>query len=795
MVRSFNPHDFRVGIFGRPNTGKSTLFNRLAGRRLALVDSTPGVTRDRREAAASLAGLEFTVIDTAGLDAVHTFLHSAPSPSQLVNRQPPSPSLQASILEQTRAALRSCDVALFLIDARQPLTEDDRTFARLVRDLHVRWTVDAEGKPVKERLPVVLVANKVEEGTEKDRLEGLEGAYGLGLGEAIEISAEHGEGLALLHNCIDRAFQDRALVQRKEAERSAREVDAADGRERLHFAIVGRPNTGKSTLLNALAGEQRVVTGPQAGITRDAITTALPLTAHEKYRFEVVDTAGIKGGVITRASYNRVDSDAMSASLKAIDLASVVVLVIDVSEGLRTGTSSSPPRARGNEDDVQAALLSRVEGVVHHGDLAIAKRVTDEGRALIIAVNKIDTLDKAERPDVLRGLRLFLNDSLPQVKDVPLIPLSALTALHLHTLLPAIVHTYERWDKRISTARLNAFLHALQVYKPHPSYKGRRVRAKYMAQVGSRPPTFAVWVSGGAGTGKEAVSEEWMRMVSGMLVKEFALEGVVVRVKTRRGEVRNRDQRRADARRRPDAENDEAEDDGVEQSVRRSDLEVRDDDDADDDAVDEGEGEDEDEEGSDDKRRPSRRVARPRFVPFEEDPERQREVALSQIASTVPAAAPGVNPPALSSGFMWPPPLTTISSPSSLAHRLPRSPSQLSFLPLPVPRAPSMSLPWSERVSLQRAKQKRRSEAIVKKKEIAQFVSPAAWSKWKSAEARRHERWVRRDRRILRGREKKAGKGRAGEQSEVDRWAEGRGEKVNSLERAVARSPRHRERQ
>ena len=494
----------------------------------------------------------------------------------------------------------------------------------------------------------------------------------------------------------------------------------------------------------------------------------------------------------------------MSASLRAIDAANVVVLVLDVSEGEQTGRGGAAVK-RGKAEDEEAALLSRVRGLVHQQDLAIAKRVTDEGRALVIAVNKVDALEKEERTVVLRGLRLYFDAALPQVKTVPLIPVSALSGLHLPTLLPAVVHTYERWDRRVPTSKLNAFVQALQTYRPHPSYKGQRLKVKYMMQTTSRPPTFAVWVGGGGG-GLEGVSEEWMRMMKGMLVKEFALEGVGVRLKLRRGEVKDREERRTLARKRDAAEEgqvraasleveeEEVDEDDVDEVEEGLEVAIGDEDLPVDDfrvsalgeAVIEGEveeqcEEDEDEwdeeenvdEGEVEKRRPTPPLDQGRvpFVPFEEDAGRQREVAIVHPPPVV-ASHP------IPAGFMSPAPLPSPSV-SALTRRFPRSSrlSALSFLPLPPPPAPSTSLPWAERLPLQRAKQKRRSEAIAKKKAVKGFVSEAAWRKWTAAEEERQERWKRRDRKMQRGREKKAGRGQREEDAEVGRWAEGRGEK------------------
>ena len=788
--------NFRVAIFGRPNVGKSTLFNRLVGRHIAITHSSPGVTRDAIQHTATLAGMTFTIIDTAGLEPVQSFLSQPPSPSQLLHSQHPSLSLQQSIQQQTRRTLRDCHIALFLIDARLPITNEDIQYARMVRSEHYTVVPASDGTVHKRKLPVVLIANKVEDGLDRDRLEGLDGVYQLGLGQPIEMSAEHGEGLAQLHNVLDQHMHSLAAERRvvSETELSG---DASAGVDMhkpvIQMAIVGRPNTGKSTLLNALLREERALTGPQPGITRDPIRSLLPATSHASYRFHVVDTAGIRGGVIRREGETRVDSEAMRLSMRAIDRANIVVLVLDVSGGTQLGGNGRAGlRGKRNENDVEALLLSKVSDMVSQQDLTIAKRVTDEGRGLVVALNKVDLLSKDDKHDVLSGLRLLLDRTLPQVKDVPLIPLSATTGLHLSTLLPSIVWLYERWTEAVPTTRLTNWLLQLQTYRPHPSYKGKRIRLKFMRQVAARPPTFAVWVGGGkgghGGSEMEGVSSEWMRMMRGMMAQEFGLEGVNIRVKLRRGEVKDREQRRQQARDRDDKEERER--------VRQSTIEVQDDEEqtADDDVTErememkadedrltedvdiyeytlraaDDEELNEEEEGAMDEDEVDADVddtaierspqsdggRRPRFVPFDQDPNRIAAVATATAAST--SAAPYALPPV--PGFMSPSPLATATSSSLSFSHYPRRPSRshLSFLPLPPPPAPSTSLPWTERRVIQQKRTQQRSTAIREKKEQAQFVSAAAWRKWKEREEERRQKYLRRERKIVAGREKKA---------------------------------------
>ena len=809
---------FRVGIFGRPNVGKSTLFNRLVGRHVAITDSTPGVTRDPLHHPAQLAQLHFTVVDTAGLEPVQSFLAQPPSSSQLVNKQSPSASLQQHIQQQTRRTVRQCHVALFLIDARLPLTNEDIQYARMVREEHYTVATAEDGGVQKQRLPVVLVANKAEEGADRDSLPGLTGAYQLGLGEPIELSAEHGEGLAMLHNVLDKHMQALA-EQRTEAtkaemrdgsdERSA-EVDR-DERPLIQMAIVGRPNTGKSTLLNALLGEERALTGPQPGITRDAIRSLLPATSHPSHRFHVVDTAGIRGGVIRREGETRVDAEAMRMSMRAIDRANIVLLVLDVSGAtqLSEGRGRADKRWKGKAEEEEAVLLSKVSGLVSQQDLSIAQRVVEEGRGLVVAVNKVDLLSADDKHDVLRGLRLLLDRTLPQVKEVPLIPLSATTQQHLPTLLPSVVWLYERWCKSVPTTRLTNWLLQLQTFRPHPSYKGKRIRLKFMRQVSVRPPTFSVWVGrgkagrGGAGQ-MEGVSEEWLRMMRGMLCQEFGLEGVNIRVKLRRGEVKDREDRREAARDRDDKEERER----VRQSaieVEEDEEELRDVEEDEDDADEYAEMEageehdtadvdvdaeeyrlraaeeleeaqdeegalneaavdeaDVDEAGDDESERSERSLQsspprRPRFVPFEFDP--QRVAAVAAATATVASSRSNTLQPV--PGFMSPSPLPTASSSAlSLPSHRGSSHSHLSFLPLPPPQPSSASLSWGERRVRQQKRTLQRSTAIRSKKEQAQFVSVAAWHRWKESQDEKRQKYLRKERKKVAGRERKAAGGR-----------------------------------
>jgi GTP-binding protein len=440
----------RVAIVGRPNVGKSTLFNRLVGRKLALVDDLPGVTRDRREGEARLGGLDFTIIDTAGLD------EGAPD------------SLEGRMRAQTEAAIRSADVSLFMVDARAGLTPLDRHFAEMLR---------AIGKPI------VLLANKSEgKAGEAGALE----AYALGLGDPIAISAEHGEGLADLHD---------ALVEfaSEPAEEEAVETEGEADDRLVRVAIVGRPNAGKSTLINRIIGEDRLLTGPEAGITRDSIS--VDWTWRER-TFRLFDTAGMRRKARVEGKLEKL---AVGDALRAIRFAEVVVLVLDV-------------------------------GVpFEKQDLQIADLVESEGRALVIALDKWDLV--SERQKTLADVREKAERLLPQVAGVSLVPVSGITGEGIDKLMEAIVRTYAVWNRRVSTGRLNRWLPEILERHPPPAVAGRRIRLRYLTQAKARPPTFVAFCSR-----PEALPDAWRRYLMNALRTDFDLPGVPIRLTLRKGE-------------------------------------------------------------------------------------------------------------------------------------------------------------------------------------------------------------------------------------------------------------------
>jgi len=440
---------FTVAIVGRPNVGKSTLFNRLVGRRVALVDDRPGVTRDRREGEAEFGDLSFRVVDTAGLD------------------EAASGSLEARMREQTERAIEEADLSLFLIDARAGLTPMDEHFAALLR---------RNGKPV------VLVANKSE--GRRGEAGALE-AYALGLGEPVQISAEHGEGMADLYQAVDLALQASGLAGEGEPE-------AEEAGRPLRIAVVGRPNAGKSTLINTLVGEERLLTGPEAGITRDSI--AVPWEWRGR-AIELFDTAGLRRRARVQEKLEKLS---VGDALRAIRFAEIVVLLIDAAQAFEKQ------------------------------DLQIAELVAEEGRALVIGVNKWDLVE--DRSAAGRALREAADRLLPQVKGVPLVMLSGLTGSGLDGLMKAVVQAHETWNRRVPTGALNRWLTETVEQHPPPAVTGRRIRLRYMTQPKSRPPTFVAFCSR-----PDALPTSYTRYLVNGLRDAFDLPGVPIRLLVRGG--------------------------------------------------------------------------------------------------------------------------------------------------------------------------------------------------------------------------------------------------------------------
>lgn len=464
---------FTVAIVGRPNVGKSTLFNRLVGKKLAIVDDTPGVTRDRREGTGRIGDLEFKVIDTAGLEEAF------------------DDSLEARMRQQTEFALEEADITLFMIDARAGVTPLDSHFADWLRGR------DEE---------VVLLANKCE-GTAAQT--GMYEAYSLGLGEPYPFSAEHGEGMVNIYDAIrpahDKWMIDNAdLVEEEKLllQARTRTIITEDGEEieeedfshlPLQVAIVGRPNVGKSTLINQLLGKDRLLTGPEAGITRDSIALDYEVDGR---KIKLIDTAGMR----RRTKVNeKVETLSAADSRRAIKFAQIVCLVLD----------------------------SNV--MLEKQDLVIAKETIDEGRALVIVCNKWD--DVKDRKEVLQKLSDRMEKSMPQVRGIPVITLSAKTGKGTHKLFPAIFELYEHWNARIPTGQLNRWLEHMTEMHPPPLAQGRRLRLRYMTQAKTRPPTFVIFANKPG-----ELPGSYLRFLSNGIREDFGIEGVPLRVMLRKGD-------------------------------------------------------------------------------------------------------------------------------------------------------------------------------------------------------------------------------------------------------------------
>jgi GTP-binding protein len=438
-----------LAIVGRPNVGKSTLFNRLVGRKLALVDDRPGVTRDRREGEASLLGLDFTVIDTAG--------YEDEDPHTLPGR----------MRAQTLAAVTGADAALFLIDARAGVTPLDEEIARWLRE---------------QDTPVILAANKAEG---KAGESGILEAYSLGLGEPIGISAEHGEGV------VDLFEQLLPHLEREEDQ----EVEEEGEEGPLKLAIVGRPNAGKSTLINRILEQERLITGPEAGITRDSIAIDWNWAAPDGTQRPVrlIDTAGMRKKAKVQ---DKLEKLAVTDGLRAVDFAEVVVLLLDATLGLEAQ------------------------------DLRIADRVLQEGRALIIAINKWDVAEGGS--SLFQGIRGALEEGLAQVKGVPLLTVSAATGKGLDQLLTAAFEVREAWSRRVSTGELNRWFESATERNPPPAPGGKRIKLRYITQVSARPPSFVLF-----GTRTDQLPESYRRYLVNGIRKDLGFGAVPVRLSLR----------------------------------------------------------------------------------------------------------------------------------------------------------------------------------------------------------------------------------------------------------------------
>ncbi len=437
---------YTIAIIGRPNVGKSTLFNRLVGRRVALVHDQPGMTRDRREGEGHLFDLNFRIMDTAGL------------------ADPDASHLTKSMMDQTLSAIKESDLVLFVVDGREGCTPYDQELAQLLR---------------RQKKPILVLANKCEG---RHGHLGLSDALSLGLGDVIPVSAEHGEGLTELYE---------ALVAHVPVDQDLPDAEE-NAQKPLQLAIVGRPNVGKSTLINQLIGEDRLLTGDMPGVTRDAIALDWE---HKGRRIRLTDTAGMRKKGRVTISAERL---AVMDTHRTIQFAEVVIVLIDATAPLEKQ------------------------------DLTIASDIAEEGRAMVLALNKWDLVKDKDKQ--MKEVQRILDIQLTQVRGIPCIPISAIHGKNLDRLLEAVFQVYEAWNKRLPTAKLNQWLQHVVNQHPAPAVSGRRIKLKYMTQIKTRPPTFALFASQAG-----ELPTSYTRYLINQMRKDFDLPGVPLRIYMRQG--------------------------------------------------------------------------------------------------------------------------------------------------------------------------------------------------------------------------------------------------------------------